>query len=73
MRPWRVLLMLWLAGSVASADEDPTPTVTVRQLDGARVVEAVLPGSALGTAVLPSGGIAVLVAPPPKTDTSAPQ
>ncbi len=57
--------LIMMAGSAASAEEAPQAPaagITVRQLAGARIVEAVLPGSAVDVVVAPAVGLAVLVA-----------
>ncbi len=59
------LLVLIAAGSASSAEEPPPapePGVATRQLAGARIVEAVLPGRAVGEPVISAGGLAILTA-----------
>ncbi len=65
MHPVALLLVLTVAAGAALAGEEPQPPeagVTARQAGDARIVEAVLPGSAVDVVLVPGAGLAILVA-----------
>ncbi len=57
--------LIAVAGAAGAEDEIALPEsrVTVRQISGARIVQAVLPGRSLGARPVTGAGVAVLLAP----------